>query len=141
MPRSSDVSLRGWVFLLVIAHASVAFWHGTAHRQLPVALSTPQQVFVAVVILLLPLVGLALLWSRRASVGLWIIAASLFASLLFGLINHFVLDSPDNVSQLPQQPARYSFIISAALVAATEAVGAVISLIAATRPAKRMNDR
>jgi hypothetical protein len=141
MPRPSDVPFRGWVLLLVIAHAAVAFWHGTAHSQVPVALSTPQQVFVVIVVLLLPFVGLALLWSRQASAGLWIITVSLFASLLFGLINHFVLHSPDNVTQLPQQPARDSFIISAALVAATEAVGTVISLIAATHPAKNIGGR
>jgi len=41
----------------------------------------------------------------------------MLASLLFGVINHFALDSPDYVLAVPEHEWRHSFVLTAALVA------------------------
>ena len=74
----------------VILHFIVVLWHGSAHLYIPVALSILKTVFVSVVILLLPLIGVSLLWTSRKRAAAWIITTSMLASLLFGLINHFM---------------------------------------------------
>lgn len=128
---SKDRKLRGWLAAIVVVHGAVTAWHGAAHLQVPVPLTPMQTAFVSVVIMALPLVGLALLWTRHGKAGAWVIAASMLASLIFGIVNHYVLDSPDHVTRVPEHAWRHSFVLSAALVAATEAIGTVLGTIAA----------
>lgn len=45
----------------------------------------------------------------------WIIALSMFGSFVFGVINHYILVSPDNVMVVPAHAERGAFIVSAAL--------------------------
>src|ERR1700754_3257085 len=99
--RSNAALFRRWLVAAVVVHAVVSWWHGMEHLQVPVSLTTMQQVFVAVVILLLPFAGMAMLWSKKSRAGVWLITIAMFASLLFGLFNHFVLTSLDNVLQVP----------------------------------------
>jgi hypothetical protein len=95
----------------------------------PVPLSAMQTAFVAIVIVALPLVGAALSYTRFRVQGAALVAASLFASLVFGLVYHFIIMSPDHVSQVPSGPWRSSFVWSAVLVALSEAVGAVVGAL------------
>lgn len=129
--ESVDRSLRGWLAAAVLLHAAVASWHGAAHMQVPVPLTTLQTAFVAIVITLAPLVGMAMLWTSRRREGAIVIALSMLGSLVFGVVNHFVLQSPDNVMEVPEHAWRHSFVLSAALVAVTETAGAVLGAIAA----------
>jgi hypothetical protein len=62
-----------------------------------------------------------------------LIALSMLGSLVFGVINHFVLESLDNVMEVPEHAWRHSFVLSAAIVAVTEAAGAVLGAVAASR--------
>ena len=78
----------------------------------------------------LPLLGAALSFSRRALQGAVLVMVSMLASLAFGVINHFVLISPDNIGCLPAVPGRMSFVVSACLVAASEAFGVVCAALA-----------
>jgi hypothetical protein len=71
-----------------------------------------------------------LLWTNQKLLAAWLIALTMLASLLFGLINHFMLDSPDYVMAVPQHAWRYTFVLSAALVAITESIGAVLGAVA-----------
>ena len=122
--------LRTALAAIVVLHFAVVLWHGSAHSNVPVPITTMQTAFVVIVILLLPLVGAALVWSRFRQIGAWLIALSMLGSLLFGVINHFILVSPDNVAQMPEHAARHSFILSAYLLVLTEALGTVLGLIA-----------
>jgi hypothetical protein len=123
---TNDTWLRGSLAGIVIIHFVVAFWHGAAHVFIPVSLTGLQAVFVAGIVTILPLVGAGLLWTIQKIAAAWLIALSMLASLLFGLINHYILDSPDNVLSVPEDPWRHSFVLSAALVAVAEAVGTVL---------------
>jgi hypothetical protein len=76
---------------------------------------------VFIVILAGPLFGLALSW-RAERLGGLIVALTMAGSLVFGLVNHFVLESPDHVSHVATQ-WRTLFGITAALLAITETLG------------------
>jgi hypothetical protein len=82
--------------------------------------------FVFAVILAGPLIGLA--WAVRVRrTGAWLIGATMAASLVFGVVNHFVMATPDHVAHVdPQwQPL---FAATAVLLAITEAAGSVMAV-------------
>src|SRR5215467_14115693 len=87
--------------IVVLTHLLINVIHGVAHRELDVGLSPSGSVFVIVVVLILPLVALALLWTARRRIGFIILSLSMLASLLFGLYHHFVIISPDHVHSQP----------------------------------------
>lgn len=118
--------MRKLMLIAVLVHFVIAGWHGAMHELVPVPLSGMQTAFVAIVIVLLPLVGAGLSFSRFRLQGAALVCASLFASFVFGLVYHFIVMSPDHVSQVPAGAWRNSFVWSAVLVGLSEAVGAVI---------------
>ena len=138
---SNSVLLRGWLVAAVGLHAIVSSWHGVEHLQVPVSLTAMQQAFIAIVILLLPFVAAAMLWSEKKRAGAWLITISMFASLLFGFLNHFVLASSDSVLQVPLQPHRHAFVLSAALLIVTETIGTVIGIVALRLPESALSGR
>src|SRR5262245_11044944 len=89
---------RPWIWLggIVIAHLAISVFHGAAHAQAHVPMSRAANVFVFVIILAGPVIGLA--WTLRSRrIGAWLIGVTMAASLVFGFVNHFVLASPDHV--------------------------------------------
>lgn len=123
---NDPVSARRWIGALVAAHLGVALIHGIAHGQARVPLSPPADLFVFVVIIAGPLAGVALSW-RNERAGSWLVALTLAGSLLFGIVNHFVLAGPDHVAHVAPgwQPL---FAITAALLALTETLGAGLAV-------------
>jgi hypothetical protein len=101
-----DRWLRGWLVAILVVHCAVALWHGRAHVHVPVPLTPLQTAFVGIVIIVMPFVGVGLLWTSRLRTAACIIMLSMLASLLFGVINHFVLDSPDYVMHVPEHEWR-----------------------------------
>lgn len=112
--------------VFVLIHLGISVIHGTAHSNARVNLSTAGNVFVFTVILAGPLIGLVLLWPAER-LGLWLIALTMWASLVFGVINHFVLSSPDHVAHVDPQ-FRSLFTTTAVLLAVTEAVCAGLAV-------------
>ena len=115
-----------WLVAVVLAHLVVSFVHGWAHAGAQVPLSTAANLFVYIVILAGPLVGLALLRPAER-LGVWVIAVTMSASLVFGLINHFIVDSPDHIAHVAPQ-WRPLFATTAVCLAALEAVGAMLAI-------------
>lgn len=122
---------RGWLTLLVAAHLIISAVHGTAHRGAHVPLSLAGNLFVFVVILAGPLVGVAVMW-RLERAGAAIIAVAMAGSFIFGFLNHFVLASPDHVAHVATS-WRPLFATTAVLLAVTEALGFVLALRLAQR--------
>ncbi len=91
---SRNSRLRIFLLVIVVAHLFIVAWHGVSHLQIPVPLSMLQMLFVGIVITLLPLIGAAMLWTKYLNQGAWLIATAMFASFLFGLINHFGVNVP-----------------------------------------------
>ena len=105
----------------VLVHLAISLAHGAAHNGAQVLLSPAANLFVFVVILAGPLAGLALSW-RYERLGSLIVALAMAGSLIFGFVNHFVLESPDHVRHVAAQ-WRMLFGTTAVLLALTEALG------------------
>ena len=118
--------IRRWLTATVLLHLVISIVHGWAHAGANVPLSRSANLFVFSVILAGPLVGLALTWPA-ARIGTWLIAITMAGSLVFGLVNHFVLASPDHVAHVARQ-WRPLFTATAVLLALTEAIGAVLAI-------------
>jgi hypothetical protein len=130
-------SQRVWVAIAVLVHLIVNLAHGHAHTRLTVGLSTWQTVYVFAVILIAPLIALALSFTRFAHAGAWLLLLSMLGSLVFGLLYHYVIISPDNVAYLPIGSARDLFRISAMLLWITEVFGVIVGAKFIARPATR----
>ena len=118
-----------WTTVAVLLHFLVNLAHGAAHNGAHVDISPSMMAFVVLVILLGPLAGLALSWWQPRA-GAWIVAATMGGSLAFGVVNHFVILSPDHVSQVATE-WRTMFGATAVLLAVLEIAGVGLGLRAA----------
>ena len=128
-------STRRWLAVVVVLHLLISVAHGMAHDGAQVPMSLAANLFIYIVILAGPLAGLALTWPAP-SLGNTVVAVTMAASLVFGIVNHFVLASPDHVSSVDAQ-WRLLFASTAVLLAATEATacGLAIALVRKDRSA------
>ena len=110
----------------MLAHLGVSLLHGAAHTGAHVPLSAAATLFVYVVILAGPLAGLAVSWAAER-IGNWLVAGTMAASLAFGVVNHFMRDSPDQIGHVAPQ-WRPLFATTALLLAVIEAGTAVLAL-------------
>jgi hypothetical protein len=117
---------RVWLLTAVVVHLAISIVHGAAHSNARVPLSPASNLFVLVVILAGPLVGLALSW-RSPAIGAWIVASTMAAALVFGVLNHFVFDGPDHVAHVDPQ-WRTLFAATALLLALTEGLGSGLAI-------------
>ena len=106
----------------VIVHLVASLWHGSAHTHLGIELSTQQTLFIYLVIIIAPVIAGILVWTRYASIGLWVFFLAMLGSFLFGVYHHYMLASPDNISHLPPgTPQSHShFVTSAGAIALIE---------------------
>jgi len=125
MSRLPGRTLR-WLLAIVAAHLAISIVHGAAHSNGQVPLSPASTLFVLVVILAGPLAGVALLWPFPAA-GAWVVAVTMAASLVFGVLNHFVFTSPDHVAHVAAQ-WRPLFAATAVLLALTEGIGSGLAM-------------
>jgi hypothetical protein len=116
---------------VVLVHLAISIAHGRAHAGAQVPLPLVGALFVYIVILAGPLVGLAV--SRwRPRTGAWIVAASMSGALVFGVINHFVIAGSDHVMHVAPE-WRMLFGVTAALLVVSEAIGVGAGIWCATR--------
>ena len=124
---SGQVAQINWALAtLVLLHLAISIVHGQAHTGAAIPLPLAATLFVYIVILAGPLVGLALTRWRPAA-GAWIAAASFGGALVFGLVNHFVIAGPDHVDHVAAA-WRGLFRTTALLLVASEAAGVVIGI-------------
>lgn len=108
---------------IVALHSVIAMIHNQAHQEVDVALSRFQSTFALVVIVVAPAVAAAIIWRGHPHPGSMLLAASLLASLIFGIVNHFVVDSPDQLAHISTDGWGQIFMVSAYALALTESVG------------------
>ena len=115
---------------LAAIHLVVTFWHGRAHQLLAINLPAEKSAFVFLVIIVAPIAGTLLVWTRQVGAGVWIFFLSMFASFLFGAYHHFLVISDDHVQHLPAGSANVqsAFITSAAALALLEFVSTVYAV-------------
>jgi hypothetical protein len=114
--------------IVVAIHLLINVVHGVAHRGLHVGLSPSGSIFVIAIVLILPLVAMALLWTAQKRLGLILLSLSMFGSLLFGLYHHFLVISPDHVHSQPASPWGIAFIFTAYRLLITEAIGTYVGV-------------
>ena len=114
--------------LVVIVHAIVTIPHSIAHTNLNIAMDTWQNIYIFLVILIVPIVATVLIWKRRPS-GFMLLTISMIGSLLFGVYYHFIAIGSDNVFTLPASSWAFTFKLTAWLSAITELAGAVVGLL------------
>lgn len=122
--------LRLWLAAAVFGHLIISLIHGYAHAGAHVDLTAMQSAFVYMVILAGPLIGFALFFLRPRA-GALLIAAAMAGSLVFGLVNHFIVASPDHVAHVVEQ-WRPLFTGTAVLLVATESLGVFLGLRSAS---------
>jgi hypothetical protein len=111
---------------VVLIHLAINIAHGMAHTGAQVPLTLPGALFVFIVILAGPLVGLGV-WRWRPQLGGWIVAVCMGGALVFGLINHFVIEGPDHVTHVAEAWRRL-FGVTAALLVVCEVGGTAIGV-------------
>jgi hypothetical protein len=122
---------RGQVLAgVVLVHFALNIAHGWAHTGAQVPLSLAGALFVYIVILAAPLVGLGL-WRWWPRFGGALVAASMFGALVFGLINHFIVDGSDHVAHVAAA-WRQLFGVTAALLVVCEAAGTAVGIWSAS---------
>jgi hypothetical protein len=109
---------------VVVLHLIVAVTHGVAHGGAGVQPGWASLVFILVVIQAAPLVGLAWMWRNPLS-GARLIGFAMAASLLFGVVNHFIIPGADRVDHVTMA-WRGLFGSTAAMLAVTEAAGMML---------------
>ncbi len=113
---------------IVVLHALIVVPHGVAHSTLRIDMNLWQNVYILIVINLLPLLAAVLIW-RRTRIGFLMLLLSMAGSLLFGGFYHFIAAGPDNVASLTTHPWTHTFQLTAWLLALTEAAGVVIASV------------
>lgn len=123
---------------LVVIHLAVNLIHGAAHSGAEVPITVLQNAFVWIVILIGPLVAVWLMRTNRRF-GAELLALTMGGALIFGVVNHFVVDSVDHVSRVTNETWRLPFQLSAALLLFLEAAGVSIggAAIVAKQPPSR----
>jgi hypothetical protein len=118
--------LDPWLGSAVLGHLLITILHGASHSGAHVEITRGQSLFVLIVILIGPVAGLVVSFIRPRAGGL-LVAATMAAALVFGLVNHFIIVSPDHVTQVTAD-WRPLFTASALALVASEAAGVVAGL-------------
>jgi len=112
-----------YVNWIVLTHLAINIAHGFTHGELQVGLSQFQTIFVFVVILLIPVIAMAFVWTRWKRAGFVLLSLSMGGSLVFGLYYHFLMMSADNVSAQPASGIGLLFRLTSYGLLMTEAIG------------------
>jgi hypothetical protein len=113
---------------IVVFHAIANGVHGLAHIEIPIPLSVLQSLFVGIVIFLTPLIAAVLLWTQFYRIGNWLLLGSIAGSLFFGIYNHYIVISPDHVSQIAFQGWGLLFQVTAILILIVDGIGCWVSI-------------
>lgn len=113
---------------LILIHLVVSILHGWAHQGAMVTLTTFGNVYVGVVITLMPVVAAAFLFSRKKKIGALLLALSMLGSFVFGFWYHFLSQTNDNVSQV-HGPWHSTFLWTAIALAVIELVGTIVGFL------------
>jgi len=86
--------------LIMTVHLLVVLGHGKAHSQLRIQPKIWQGTFIAVVIVIGPVLATALLWTRLRRIGFVLLSSTMAGSLVFGVAYHFFVPGSDNALEL-----------------------------------------
>src|SRR5881296_4575060 len=118
-----------YLIALVLAHFIVTLVHATAHFALEIVPAGIDLVFIIGVILIGPLVALVILrFNPPLAAGL--LAVLMGASFVYGIVSHFLVPGPDNVTFLRSQTWTVLFVATAFLLGVLELGVLLVAVIA-----------
>jgi len=111
---------------VVLAHHVISYMHGGAHTELAIPMALWQTAFINIIIVLVPLVGVVLVWTAYRRIGLYAVITGSIGALLFGILHHYMLVSSDHISHLPPAAAHVhaTFQWTAGAIAMLEGIAA-----------------
>jgi len=109
--------LAAYVTLAVLAHAVTVVWHLFVLAKIPPGLAGQQVLSAAIMINVVPLVGVVLLWTHYPRLASVLILIPLAVGLSAGGFEHFLSNGPDNVFRMTTTEWTLAFTISAVLLA------------------------
>jgi hypothetical protein len=112
------------IYFIVLVHSLVSGCHGWSHAYAAVPTSVVQNIFIVSVIFVSPVLAALLLVRRKIYAGVALFTLSMSGAFLFGLVFHFMLDTPDLCSNVRGIGSQL-FFASAVLLASVEFVGLV----------------
>lgn len=115
------------VTVLVLVHHGIAYHHGNQHILLAIEMATWQTAFINGVILVLPVLGIILLMTPWRLPGAYAVLIGMLGALIFGVVHHYMLTSPDHISHLPSAESHVhaAFIWTAGAIAMMEGLAAM----------------
>ena len=120
-------SLQRLGVFVVAFHFLISLAHGVAHSRLHIDMNLWQNVYILLVITLLPLISAFLLW-RASRGGFFLLFVSMLGSLIFGGYYHFIAAGADNVASLGLHSWALAFQVTAVLLGVTEMAGVLTGL-------------
>ena len=117
------IKVRQACLWIIALHAIAAIIHNQAHNKIDVSLSTSQSAFATVVIVIAPLLAAILIWRSRQRLGAIVLVISMLASFIFGVVNHLMIDSPDQLAHISSNGWGRIFIVTAYALMITELAG------------------
>ena len=125
MNRASSQPRPFVALVLILIHLVVSILHGWAHQGAMVTLTTFGNVYVGVVITLMPVVAAVFLFTRKLKIGSLLLALSMLGSFVFGFWYHFLSQTNDNVTQV-HGPWHSTFLWTAIALAVIELAGMLV---------------
>jgi hypothetical protein len=108
--------------LFVMLHLVIVLVHGEAHSQLHIQPTFWQRSFIALVIVIGPVIAMSLVWMRLQKIGLVLFLLTMAGSLFFGLANHFFISGSDNALEFHHEHWESVFRMTATSLAVVETV-------------------
>jgi hypothetical protein len=123
-------ALAAWLGTAVVGVRVVPLvLHSAAHVQLGIFLpSVLANGYIVAVLFVGPVLAAGLLWTSAARGGAWLLLGSMLGSLLFELYNHYLVMSPDHVSQVPHGGWGQVFEATAAATIVLEGLGCAVAI-------------
>ena len=123
------IKVRRACLWIIALHAISAIIHNQAHNEIDVSLSTSQNAFATIVIVIAPLLAAVLIWRSRHRLGAIILVISMLASFVFGVVNHLMIDSPDQLAHISTSGWGLVFIVTAYALMITELAGVLAGTV------------
>ena len=128
MNQLSSQRLPFVALALILIHLVVSILHGWAHQGAMVTLTTFGNIYVGVVITLMPVVAAVFLFTRKKKIGALLLALSMLGSFVFGFWYHFLSQTNDNVTQV-HGPWHSTFLWTAIGLAVIELAGTIVGFV------------
>ncbi len=118
--------------IVAALHLVIGGVHQYAHVVAGVENSPLEVLFIVLVVTIAPWATIWVAWKRNLTIGALVFSVSMLASLVFGLVLHFAVESPDlHATVVPEH--RTPFLHSAMGLALLEFVGFVLGAHVAIR--------